>query len=59
MKLKDIEQSHRIGYRHNPKHFKDGSFRIEVANGRVYVVGTPRPSSKQFRVLGVLKPLAG
>ena len=56
MHLSEITRDYRVAFRHNPKHFYPGSFRIEAENRRLIVVAVvKRHVGKNYRVVGILK----
>ncbi len=57
MKLSEIEEEYKVGYRHNPRHFYSNSFQVEEAGRRLLLVAVvKRHVGKNYRIVGVLKP---
>lgn len=56
--LSQLEKKYRIVYLHNPKHFFLNTLYMEkLPNGNKLLCAYPRPHSKQFHRLALLKPL--
>jgi hypothetical protein len=56
MKLNRLLQEYEVSFRHNPKQFYNGSFRVEMEEKRLIVVAVvKRHIGKNFRIVGIVK----
>ena len=56
MRLEQIQKQYRVGFRHNPDHFKSNSFEVEVHQSRLVLVAVVKKKiGKRFRIVGILK----
>lgn len=55
--MSQLTKKYKVVYLHNPKHFFLNSLYIEdLPNGQKLLCANPRPHSKQFHRLAILKP---